>query len=176
MKLIGQFKDIVKDSKGNVVVSFTIENYTQQQILQQIKDDKYSIEVKKYKDSRTLQQNKYLWLLISEIDKSINGVASPESEMSIYISALLKAGAKYTNVAGIGEIEETLKQSFRAVQYVKPFNEEKGTNIYRVFYGSSKFDKNEFALLVDVVKQMGYENGVEMSYWEEVLSVWKESK
>lgn len=169
MRLIGNFKEVVRDGKGNVVVSFAIENYSQQQLLNQLKEQKYSIEVKDYKDNRTLQQNRYMWLLIREIDKTINGVASAESEMSIYISALLKAGAKYDYVSCRPELEDALKRTFRAVQYVKPFNEEKGSNIYRVFYGSSKFDKNEFALLIDAIKQMGYECGVEMTYWEEVL-------
>lgn len=169
MRLIGTFKDVVKDSKGNVAVSFTIDNYSQQQLLNQLKEQKYSIEVKDYKDNRTLQQNRYMWLLIREIDKTINGVASAESEMSIYISALLKAGAKYDYVCCRKELEDALKEKFRAIQYIKPFDEDKGTNVYRVFYGSSKFDKNEFALLIDAIKQMAYDCGVEMTYWEEVL-------
>ena len=169
MRLIGDFKEVVKDGKGNVVVSFTIENYSQQQLLNQLKEQKYSIEVKDYKDSRTLEQNRLLWKLISLIDETINEVASPESEMSIYISALLKAGAKYDYVCCRSELEEALKEKFRAVQYIKPYDEEKGTSVYRVFYGISKFDKNEFALLIDAIKEMAYECGVEMTYWEEVL-------
>lgn len=169
MKLIGELRDIVKDSKGDVVVSFAISNYTQQQIIDKLKEDKYSIEIKKYKDNRTLEQNRLLWKLISVIDETINGQSSPDNEMSIYISALLKAGAKYTYLAAEKRVEDELKSAFRAVQYVKPYNEEKETAIYRVFYGSSKMDKKEFSLLVDAVKQLGYECGVEMSYWEEML-------
>lgn len=169
MKLIGELRDIVKDSKGDVVVSFAISNYTQQQIIDKLKEDKYSIEIKKYKDNRTLEQNRLLWKLISVIDETINGQSSPDNEMSIYISALLKAGAKYEYIVAEQKFEQGLRENFRAVQYVKPFNDEKGTNIYRVFYGSSKMDKKEFSLLVDAVKQLGYECGVDMSYWEEML-------
>lgn len=169
MKLIGELKDIVKDSKGNTIVSFAITNYSQQQLLNQLKEDKYSLEIKKYRDNRTLEQNRLLWKLLSIIDEEINGVASPDGEMNLYITALLKAGAKYEYICCKKDIEEALRENFRAVQYVKPYNEEKETAIYRVFYGSSKMDKKEFALLVEAVKQLGYEAGVEMTYWEEVL-------
>ena len=169
MKLIGELKDVVKDSKGNTIVSFAITNYSQQQLLNQLKEDKYSIEIKKYRDNRTLEQNRLLWKLLSVIDEEINGVCSPDGEMALYITALLKAGAKYEYICCKKDIEEALKENFRAVQYIKPYNEEKETAIYRVFYGSSKMDKKEFSLLVEAVKQLGYEAGVEMTYWEEVL-------
>lgn len=169
MKLIGELKDIVKDSKGNTIVSFAITNYSQQQLLNQLKEDKYSLEIKKYRDNRTLEQNRLLWKLLSIIDEEINGVCSADGEMALYITALLKAGAKFTYIVAETKVEEDLHRNFRAVQYIKPYNEEKETAIYRVFYGSSKMDKKEFALLVEAVKQLGYEAGVEMTYWEEVL-------
>lgn len=169
MRLIGELKDIVKDSKGNTIVSFAITNYSQQQLLNQLKDDKYSIEIKKYKDNRTLEQNRLLWKLLSIIDEEINGVASPDGEMNLYITALLKAKSKFTYIIAETKVEQDLHRNFRAVQYIKPYNEEKETAIYRVFYGSSKMDKKEFALLVEAVKQLGYEAGVEMTYWEAVL-------
>jgi len=169
MRLIGNFKEVVKNSKGDVIVSFAIENYSQQQLVNQLKEQKYSLEVKDYHDNRTLEQNRLLWKLISVIDETINEVATPESEMAIYISALLKAGAKYDYICCKSDLEQMLREKFRAIQYIKPYDETKKTNVYRVFYGSSKFDKKEFAQLIDAVKQMGYECGVEMTYWEEVL-------
>lgn len=169
MKLIGELKDIVKDSKGNTIVSFAITNYSQQQLLNQLKEDKYSVEIKKYRDNRTLEQNRLLWKLLSIIDEEINGVASPDGEMNLYITALLKAKCKFTYIIAEKKVEEDLHRNFRAVQYIKPYNEEKETAIYRVFYGSSKMDKKEFSLLVEAVKQLGYEAGVEMTYWEAIL-------
>jgi hypothetical protein len=38
-----------------------------------------------------------------------------------------------------------------------------------LYYGSSKMTKEEFALLIDAVKQIAYDCWVEMKYWEEVL-------
>lgn len=169
LKLTGTLNDIVKSSKGDVVVSFAITNYSQQQLLDKLVEDKYSIVIEKYKDNRTLEQNRLLWKLISLIDETINGVASPDSEMSIYISALLRAGAKYTHLVCEKRIEQDLREKFRAVQFLHNYELDDKYGVYRVYYGSSKMDKKEFAQLVDAVKQLGYECGVEMSYWEEVL-------
>ena len=90
MRLKGKVNDVVKNSKGDVIVSFAIDNYSIRDITDNLNENEiYSIEIKKWKDKRTIDQNNLLWKLISDIDKTINGVATPDSEMSIYISALL---------------------------------------------------------------------------------------
>ena len=169
IKLKGKVDDIVKSGKGDVIVSFAISNYSQQQLIDKLVEDNYSITIEKFKDDRTLEQNRLLWKLISIIDETINGVATPESEMSIYISALLRAGAKYTHVVCEKRIEQELREKFRAVQFVHNYEMDDRYGVYRVYYGSSKMNKEEFALLVDAVKQLGYECGVEMTYWEEMF-------
>lgn len=169
MRLIGTLKDIVKDSKGNTNVSFTITNYSQQEMVKELKEEKYSIEVKKYTDKRTIKQNRLLWELLKLIDEKISGIPTPDGEMKLYINALLKAGAKYEYVCCKENMANALREQFRAVEFIKAYNDDKETNIYRVYYGSSKMDKKEFELLVSAIKEMGYESGVEMDYWEEVL-------
>lgn len=170
MRLKGKLSDVVKNSKGDVIVSFAIENYTTRDILDTLKENNtYSIEVKQWKDKRTIDQNSLLWALISEIDKTINGIATPDSEMSIYISALLKAGAKYTTMVVDKKAEMMLREKFRAVQFLHNFAKDENYGVYRVYYGSSKMTKEEFALLIDAIKQLGYECGLDMKYWEDNL-------
>lgn len=170
MRLKGKISDVVRNSKGDVIVSFVVDNYSTRDITDNLKDsDIYSIEVKKWKDKRTIDQNSLLWALISEIDKTINGVATPDSEMSIYISALLKAGAKYTTMVVEKKAEMMLREKFRAVQFLHNYAKDDNYGVYRLYYGSSKMDKEEFALLIDAIKGIGYECGVDMKYWEEVI-------
>ena len=170
MRLKGKVNDVVKNSKGDVIVSFAIDNYSIRDITDKTNENEiYSIEIKKWKDKRTLDQNNFLWKLVSEIDKTINGVATPDSEMSIYISALLKAGAKYTTMVVDKRAEMMLREKFRAVQFLHNFSKDDSYGVYRVYYGSSKMTKEEFALLIDSIKQIAYECGVDMKYWEEVL-------
>ena len=170
MRLKTKLNDVVKNGKGDVIVSFVVDNYSIRDITENLNEDEtYSIEIKKWKDKRTLDQNSLLWGLINEIDKTINGVATPDSEMSIYISALLKAGAKYTTMVVDKKAEMMLREKFRAIQFLHNFAKDENYGVYRVYYGSSKMTKEEFALLIDAIKQIGYECGVEMKYWEEVL-------
>ena len=170
MRLKGKINDVVKNSKGDVIVSFAIENYTTRDILDSLNEkETYSIEIKQWKDKRTIDQNSLLWALISEIDKTINGVATPDSEMAIYISGLLKAGAKYTTMVVDKNAETILREKFRAIQFLHNFAKDDNYGVYRVYYGSSKMTKEEFALLIDAIKQLGYECGIDMKYWEDNL-------
>lgn len=170
MRLKGKISDVVRNSKGDVIVSFVVDNYSTRDITDNLKDsDIYSIEVKKWKDKRTIDQNSLMWALISEIDKTINGIATPDSEMAIYISALVKAGAKYTTMVVEKKAEMMLREKFRAVQFLHNYAKDDNYGVYRLYYGSSKMDKEEFALLIDAIKNIGYECGVDMKYWEDNL-------
>lgn len=170
MRLKGKVNDVVKNSRGDIIVSFAVDNYSIRDITDNFNEQEtYSIKIEKWKDKRTLDQNSLLWKLISEIDKTINGIATPDSEMSIYISALLKAGAKYTTMVVDKRAELMLREKFRAVQFLHNFAKDDNYGVYRVYYGSSKMTKEEFALLIDSIKQIAYECGVDMKYWEEVL-------
>lgn len=170
MRLKGKVNDVVKNSRGDIIVSFAVDNYSIRDITDNFNEQEtYSIKIEKWKDKRTLDQNNLLWKLISEIDKTINGISTPDSEMSIYISALLKAGAKYTTMVVDKRAELMLREKFRAVQFLHNFAKDDSYGVYRVYYGSSKMTKEEFALLIDSIKQIAYECGVDMKYWEEVL-------
>ena len=94
MKIIGKIKDILQDMRGNAQVTFTIGNVLHQEMLKELSPDKeYSIEIKEIKSKRSIEQNRFLWLLMHEIDKVMNGKAS--DEMGVYIMCLERANAKF---------------------------------------------------------------------------------
>ena len=108
----------------------------------------YSLEIKPYKSSRSIEQNSLLWGLIQQISDETGN-----DPMDIYISALEKANAKYDYLQGLEEIEDDLKKVFRAVKPMNSFVNEKGKTIvtYKVWFGSSKFDSAEMTKLIDYV-------------------------
>lgn len=110
-------------------------------------DKKYMMEVKVPKDKRTLAQNSYMWKLIHEIAKK-----QFQDDMDIYINALEESNAKYEYIMGLPSIEEDLKKNFRAVKVVRP-EEHNGKKfiVYKVFIGSSKFDKEEMSMLLETI-------------------------
>lgn len=169
MKIIGTLRDSFRHAAGGIV-SFNIENFRHAEMLKELDPQKtYSIEIKEAKSKRSLEQNKYMWALISEIDKELNGERSND-EWSIYIQALERAGAKYEYIGCLPEAEEMLKENFRAVKYIKriDLNGKDGV-MYKCFIGSSKMDKEEMGILIDTILDMAIELGIETDYWLEVL-------
>lgn len=55
---------------------------------------KYEVNIQEYRSKRSLEQNAYMWLLISEIDKKLNG-ERPSEPIDVYIQCLQRANAKY---------------------------------------------------------------------------------
>lgn len=169
MKIIGTLRDKFRTTNGGVV-TFDISNFRHVEELNNLEADKlYSIEIKEAKSKRSLQQNAYLWALLSEIDRAVNGERSND-EWSIYIDALERAGAKCEYIGALPETEQLLKENFRAIKFIKKIdlNGVDG-NMYKVFIGSSKMDSKEMGVLIDAVLDMAEEIGIEISYWNEVL-------
>lgn len=119
-----------------------------------VEDSFYSVEIKPYKTSRSLEQNAKLWALIQELaDRTGNDT------MDIYIASLEHANAKYEWIACLEEAEDGLRKCFRAV---KPFGtvttaDNKTLIRYKCWIGSSKFDVSEMCKLIDFVERELYE-------------------
>lgn len=170
MKIIATYNDIVFDAEGNGIVSFKISNLHHKEMVKELnKEDNYSIDINVVKSKRSIQQNKYLWALLSEIDKELNGGRSKGMDWDLYLVALTRCNAKYEYICCLKDAEKLLKEQFRAVQYIKPFDDDKGLHIYKCFYGSSKMNTKEFTDLIDTVLDMAAEVGIETSYWSELL-------
>lgn len=105
------------------------------------------VEIKKVKDKKTLQQNKYMWELISQIAQKQN-----QDEMEVYCQALQESNAKYTWLEGLPEIKEKLLQVYRAVQITR-YEERFGKQfaIFKCYEGTSKYDKKEMMDLLEII-------------------------
>ena len=99
-----------------------------------------------------------------------NGSRS-NAEWDVYIEALERAGAKYEYIACLTAAEDMLRKSFRAIQYVKPFEGGKGEmGVYKCYYGSSKMTMAEMGELIETILDMAAEAGIDTAYWEGVLT------
>lgn len=168
MKAIAKYKDLLLDSEGNGVVSLTVNNYKQIQELKQLDPTKtYAVEIKEVKSKRSIEQNRLLWKLLSEIDEKINGGRS-DSIMDIYVTALEKANAKYEYIGALPQAEEMLKMNFRAIKFIKEIdlNGVKG-NMYKCFIGSSKMDTKEMTLLIETAMDMAMQVGIDVDWYKE---------
>lgn len=119
--------------------------------------EKYTLEVKKYRSSRSKKQNDKMWAIIHAIAKQTDN-----DENQIYIGGLQHAKAKYIWLAGLPEVKESLLQEYRAVETQGTFITEDGIKLvrYKCYIGSSKFDKKEMVILIDYFISLAYAEGV----------------
>lgn len=145
---------------GKVAVSFIAEDrYSANIFARELEHlDKIEVSAKRHKESRSLQQNKLLWALITRISDEINNEHTEESTMKIYGDLLVSAQVKRELIAILPVAVEQLKSMFRAViptgQTITSVNEKTGKtatlHTYWVYYGSSKFNTKEMGELLDI--------------------------
>lgn len=136
-----------------------------------LEDGEYIVSIEPKKKKRSLEQNRYFWMLLGEILKKEDGNLKNVDEL--YETLLIMAGAKYEVVNIKHEALEGLKQIVKHVKVVKQqvINHEVWDMVY-VFYGSSKFNKSEMAQLIDTTLNYASEVGVTNidNYWRDVLN------
>lgn len=113
------------------------------QLVDELKDkERLSIEVKQYREKRSLNANNYAWKLITEIANVLRA-----SKEEIYLLML--------KMYGQSELISVLAH-IPIDNYVKYFEEAGESTLngklfkhYRVFKGSSEFDSREMAIFID---------------------------
>lgn len=132
---------------------------------------KYEVNIQEYRSKRSLEQNAYMWLLISEIDKKLNG-ERPSEPIDVYIQCLQRANAKYDFIYILHEAVNELKKKFRAMEYIGNV-EVNGVMLenWKIYYGSSTMNTKEMSNLIDCVLDYANEVGVDDidNYWKEIL-------
>lgn len=160
-----EFKFLVN---GKVEISFTTDKSILKQF-QDVKDDKeLTVQVKEYRQKRTLSQNAYMWVLLNEIGKAVN-----RSKEDIYkelvkdygvfeILPLKNEAVKRFNhnwsKNGLGWFTETIGQS-----------KLKGYTNLIAYYGSSTYDTQEMNRLLDAVVNECQELGIQTMTMAEIL-------
>ena len=116
------------------------------EILLDLDDDKfYTIEVKAIKSQRTIEQNRMLWKNIDLASK-----AMCMSIWDVYANLLIEANAESHYLYVDRDMEDYLRKSFRAVQFVQIAQVNgKDAWVYRVFTGSSKMNIKQCTELLD---------------------------
>ena len=168
MKVIGKVNKRVINEDGNLELTLEINNlYHQEQIKELKKDVDYRIEIEEVKSTRSIYQNNLMWKIIHDIAIARGGDRASEDDWNIYLEALERTGAKFEYIAVLPQAEDILKKQFRAIKLMNSFEHKGKTfNQYKVYYGSSKLNTKEMSLLLEMVKDIAVESGVELSVYE----------
>lgn len=165
MKLIARVK-----SRENGVLQLQVDNLRSCEEMQELAENEfYTVELTHLRDTRTKKQNKYMWKLIHEIAQKYGEA----DEWNIYINALERANVKYEYLQVLPKAEKLLKQNFRAVKFMKQKTENGIVfHVYKCFYGSSKFTKEEMEALINCILEIAVNVGIDTGFYESVLA-WK---
>lgn len=117
----------------------------------------YTLDIKPYKSSRSLEQNALAWLLISKLaEKTAN------DKWSIYCAALEQCNQEAEFILALPQTEKSLKQSYRVVIPLDETREVNGKTltIFKCYLGSSKFNSQQMKNFIDYLIQVCSEEGI----------------
>lgn len=171
MKLTGQIDDVTVSLTGKPKLTLVINEKSDLLCgYDDLKDfEKLSIEIKPYREKRSLNANAYAWKLIGEIADIVRS-----SKDEVYLEMLRKYGqSELISVLSHIPIE----------QYVKYCDEVGESKLngkmfkhYRVYKGSSEFDTREMSILIDGIVGEAKELGIQTetpAELERMKSLWK---
>ena len=153
-------------------ISFEInERNDFERMVDDLKDkEKLSIEVKPYREKRSLNANAYAWVLIGKIAD-----ATRAGKDEVYLKCLKRYGqSDLISILSTVPVEHYLKyyeEAGRSTLNGKEFTH------YRVYKGSSEFDTLEMTIFIDGVVSEAKELGISTETPEELArmkSMWGE--
>jgi hypothetical protein len=117
-----------------------------------------SVEVKKYRERRSLTQNAYAWVLITAIAQCIT---PPMNKESVYVEML----KRYGQGGMVTVIKDKSADILRAFDHYEITGEKEAKGkaflTVKVFVGSSKYDSKEMATFIDGIVSEAKELGIE---------------
>ena len=133
-------------------------------------EEKVSIKIDKYREKRSLNANNYAWKLLTEIGNILR-----LSKEDVYF-IMLKRYGQSEMISVLSHIPIT--------QYVKYCEEAGETTLngkqfthYKVYKGSSEFDKKEMSIFIDGIVQEANDLGIDTKTPDEIArlkSLWGE--
>ena len=168
------------DEKGNIELVLSVaadSKYNVKPFLERARENgkNFTGTFDLRKNKRTIEQNALMWRLLTIYADAINGGrkggTTPEE---IYMKMLSKYGvAEFLMV--LPEAEPTLKDVFRVVVKVdtRLYNGVE-MNIYKCYYGSSKYDTKEMSELIEGIFDELAMIGIDASTSVEVSEYYKE--
>lgn len=173
MNSIGTLQDISIDYKTNKPkITILLERRESIFSLEEIKDSKLSIEIKKYRKSRSIDANKYFWKLLQEVCdyKDIDTIEDYKrrvKELGIFkqlkiMTQDVKIFEKIWTDRGIAWFCETADTTYIGDTEFKIIN---------AYYGSSSYNTKQMSRLIDNLVQDCKAVGIETKTPAEIKSL-----
>lgn len=144
IKIFGKYLHrVINPDTGDLEITFAVSDYNSKANTEELEKDLYSLEIKKPRSKRSLNQNAYLWSLVHELALKMD-----EDDMDVYIKLLNETKAKYEILKVLAVAENDLKKCFRVVKMIK-YDDNKEYAYFQCYYGSSSFTTEEMNKLIN---------------------------
>ena len=153
----GRIKDIGFGLQGDLTVTLTLPRQHADN-LKKLMDADIEVDIKKYREKRSMSQNAYAWVLITQIAQCIN---PPMNKGEVYVEMLKRYGQ-----GGFISIQaDKASDVTRAFDYYvqKGEGEVNGKKFlhYMVYVGSSKYNTKEMATFISGIVEEAKDLGIE---------------
>lgn len=163
MHTIGRFVTAGRTIEGDLSITLAVDD-TELQEIDKLKDTDLVIDIKKYREKRSLNANAYFWKLCDLIAKKLGS-----DKDTIYLLQLSKYGV-FVDIDIHRDALPALRDKFR---YVEDFDDgytgEHTTA--RCYFGSSQYDKKEMSELIEGTVTDAHDLGIETYTDEEINSL-----
>lgn len=169
----GRFATAPSRVWGNNKWQIMLEVDEEPKIYDQLKDKDLNIEIKQFREKRSLNANRLLWDCLGEIATALR-----TDKWSIYLQMLKRYG-KYTYICVKPNVVEAVKNQWRECEEIGEIdiNGQKSIQLL-CYFGSSTYDFKEFSVLLDGVisemKEVGLTTPSDEEF-ERVIEEWKKN-
>ena len=174
--MIGRFKDLLKLSDGEWLLSFIVRD-DPRKLIDKVKDKVLNIDVNLFSKKRSLDANSFCWAMCSDIGKAIR---PPIPKEEVYRKAIRDVGKFFPVPVRNDLIEEWQKAWSRKGTgwFAEATDKSKnpGYTLMFSYCGSSSYTVSEMSRLIDYLKdemqQMGIPIKVSKEEEERLIAQW----
>lgn len=151
--MIGKLRDLLRLSDGEWLLSFVIRD-DPRSLLEKIREDVLSIDIKKLSRKRTKTANDFMWAMCSDIGRSLT---PPISKEEVYRTAIRDVGV-YEPLPIKEEAIERFTKSWSShgigwVVEVVDDSKFEGYKKVHAYYGTSTYTTDEIRVIIEYLKQ-----------------------
>jgi hypothetical protein len=146
------------DRKAEIILSTNLPHLDISPLKEVVaKGKELAVEVKQYRQKRSLDANALLWKMCTEIATVIRG-----SKDEVYLQMLERYG-QFTHIIVKPHVIEKVKQEWRTVRELGEVTVNGQTGVQlQCYFGSSTYNTKEFSVLLDGVISEAKELGIEV--------------
>lgn len=174
MQTTGQITDINIDFKTRKPKISILLNTNEISVIEELKNEnKLNLELKKYREKRSLDANAYCWVLCDKIAKELSSDKTIITKEQIYKDAILQIGSFEPFIvqeSGFEKFKRIWEKQGLGYLVQEASRKDKCVRV-NCYYGSSSYDSKEMSLLIGLIVQECQQLNIETKSKSEIDSL-----